>query len=485
MKPAAFYRLHRPSAWRGLLLTCAFVAACLAPPPGGVEASTTAADDFQRLLTTFADFGDRSTGSPGNTQAAGFIKAVLGRMGIGAVESHAFAVPVVRHGASTLDVPQRGLTLTLHPLAGNAVTPQAVAPPGLIGPLIYVGDGELERLNGQLIEGAILLMELHSGRNWLLAANLGARALIYVDRGDSTGMDFEEKFELSPIQFPRFWMPAAALKEAFGEFEEAPEGRVAAEVSLRTEAVWENVVSENIYFIVPGRSPQLRNELLLVEAFYDSTAHVDGLAPGADEAVGVATLLQVAHHLKENPPERTVMLVASSGHAQTLTGLRELVWSFSARSRDLRDARNDLRRFVKQTRLTLRVLKDTTFDASDPPSPAAPPEEEDGTQTDPEVLLKAALEERLKTDADLVSRRLMRLRLEDAGGDPQLIRRLSSERQLLRRLMWRSDFRELSAEERRALMGVAARARHDQEAMLSDARLQLRLVESATALPCK
>jgi hypothetical protein len=477
MRPAASYR---PPAWRGVLLCCVLLAALMFGGPPGVEAA--AAVDFQRLLNTFSDFSDRSTGSTGNAEAAAFIKEMLERMGIGAVESHAFAVPVIRRGVSTLEAPERGVTLALHPLAGNAVTPQAVPSPGLTGPLVYVGDGELQRLNGKVIEGAVLLMEFYSGRNWLQAANLGARALIYVDRGEPAGMDFEEKFELSPIQFPRFWMPAAALAEAFGAFEAAPEGRVADEVRLRAEAVWENVVSENIYCIVPGTSPELRGELLMVEAFYDSSAHVAGLSPGADEAVGAATLLEAAQYLKEHPPARTVMLVASSGHAQALAGLRELVWSFSARSRDLRDARNDLRRVVKQARLTLRALKNTAFEASATPPAAAPPEEEDGATADPATLLKTALEERLKTDADIVSRRLMRLRLEDAGGDPQLIRRLSAERQLLRRLMWRADYRELSDEERRALQAVAARARQDQEAMLSDARLQLRLVESATAL---
>jgi hypothetical protein len=478
-KPAAPLLHGRWPGWRRALVQCALLAGFLCGPP---LAAASAAADFQHLLSRLAAFSDRSTGTSGNEQAAAFIKEVLEEMKIGAVEAHAFAVPVMRRGVSTLEIPQRGMALKLHALAGNAVTPQTVPPPGLTGPLIYVGDGELERLNGKRIEGAVLLMELHSGRNWLRAANLGASALIYVDRGDSTGMDFEEKFELSPIQFPRFWMPAAEAREAFGDFETATEGRVADAVRLRAEAVWENVVAENIYCIVPGRSPELRNELLMVEAFYDSTAHVAGLAPGADEAVGTATLLQVARHLKENPPERTVMLVVSSGHAQALAGLRELVWSFSARSRDLRDARNDLRRLVQQARQTLRALKDATFDASTEPPSAAPAAEEDGTQAAPKALLKTAIEERLKTDADIVSRRLMRLRLEPAGGDLQLIRQLSAERQLLRRLMWRTDYLNVDAEERRALQEAAARARRDQEALLSDARLQLRLVESATAL---
>ncbi len=55
---------------------------------------------------------------------------------------------------------------------------------------------------------------------------------------------------------------------------------------------------------------------MLVEAFYDSTAWVAGLSPGADEASGVATLLFVAQYLKDHPPQRTVILAATSGHAR-------------------------------------------------------------------------------------------------------------------------------------------------------------------------
>lgn len=442
-----------------------------------------AAADFHQQIAAFAAFGDRSTGAPGNARAAGFIKETLIRLDLGAVESHQFAVPVIRHTASSLTVPARGLTLPLHPLAGNAVTPPTIASPGVTGPLVYAGDGTLACLNGKVVEGAVVLMELDSAKNWLQAANLGASALIYVDRGDSTRMDFEEKFELSPIRFPRFRIPVQALREAFGDFESAPEGRLAGAVRLASQAAWENAISENIICVVPGTSPERKKELLLVEAFYDSTAHVAGESPGADEAVGAATLLQVARHLKENPPERTVLIVATSGHAQSLAGLRELVWSFTARSRDLRDARNELRGHVKKARLTLQALRGAAFDdrpAAGTAAPAVAAEEAGGDS--PEALLKAAIEERLKTDGDIVSRRLMQLRLHAQGRDSAQIRQLTAERQMLRRLLWRASFQGLAADERRVLQQVAAQARQDQEILLADARVQLRLVESAAAL---
>jgi hypothetical protein len=107
---------------------------------------------------------------------------------------------------------------------------------------------------------------------------------------------------------------------------------------------------------------------------------------------------------------------------------------------------------------------------------------EDTGAGDSAGLLQAALQERLKTDSDRVSRRLMQLRMAEHGRDPQLIQELTAERQALRRLMWRPSFERLSADEPRLLRQVAARARKDQELTLSDGRAQLRLVESAYAL---
>jgi hypothetical protein len=468
--------------WIASLLACA----CLLGAVARVAAAEPGADPFAAALHALAAYGDRSTGTPGNAEAAEFIKNELERLAIGAVASQSFAVPVIRHGLSELAVPERGIRLPLPSFAGNAISPQAIDAPGLAGPLVYVGSGALGGLNGKRIEGAVLLMELDSGRHWLTAAGLGAKALIYVDRGESPRTWFEDKFELSPIHFPRFWMPVEDLRRSFGDFESAADGLVAEEVRLRAEAVWENVVSENVYCLIPGTSAALKKEMLLVEAFYDSTARVAGRSPGADEAVSAATFLQLARYFKENPPERTVLLVATSGHGQALAGLRELVWSFSTRSRDLRDERNDLRRFVKYARLTLRALKDARFGEGDSvaaaPSPAGDAAEEEAAGETPGDLLRAALEERLKTDADLVSRRLMQLRMVEHGRDPKLIQELSAERQLLRRLTWRPNLQGLSEEEQRLLRQVALRARKDQEAALSDARVQLRLIESAYAL---
>ena len=156
----------------------------------------------------------------GSADTAAFIREAFTEMGIEEVGSQRFSTPVIRYGTSTLTIADRDLTVPIHQMRANAVTPQTIAAPGISGPLIYAGSGALSDLNGKQLEGAILLMELDSGKNWQQAANLGAHALIYIDRHRSTRMFLEDKFELTPIQFPRFWMSLQQARELFGQFEE-------------------------------------------------------------------------------------------------------------------------------------------------------------------------------------------------------------------------------------------------------------------------
>ncbi|MGD8723118.1 MAG: M28 family peptidase [Desulfobacterales bacterium] len=430
-------------------------------------------DSFTDVIKQFSSLEDRSTGKAGNAAAAKYLKEKLEELGYKDVGAYRFSVPVIEHAGSRLTLPNLNRSIDLHPIIGNAITPQTIAPPGLSGPLIYAEHGELAELNGKPIKGAILLMEMDSGKNWLHAANLGASALIYIDRGNSSKSLFKEKFELSPLQFPRFWMSLSQATEAFGDFEKAPNGQVAAEARLISQIRWQLAGSENIYCFVDGTDPELKEKLIMVEAFYDSTATVAGLSPGADEAVGIATLLELARFLKENPPQRSVLLIASSGHAQTLAGFREMIWSISARSKDLRDLRKTFKALIEKTRKTIKLLEERS------PLQAAVdgPLNEESRQ-----LIKEAIDQRLKTESDRVSRELMRLRLEQQNAvSTEQIEKLADERLVLRRLMWSPDFADLTVDDRRALAEIIPQTIADQKAILSDARRHAREIGDARA----
>lgn len=430
-------------------------------------------DAFSDVISRFSSLKDRRTGTDGNAAAALYLKQKFEKLGYKDVGSYRFSVPVVQHATSHLNLSNRKHPIELHPLNGNAVTPQTVAPPGFSGPLIYAGRGELAQLNGKQIKNSILLMEMDSGKNWLHAANLGARALIYIDRGNSTKSLFEEKFELSPLQFPRFWMPQAQAREVFGDFEKAPGGQIVAEARLVSQSRWQLVGSENIYCFVNGTDSVLKERLIMVEAFYDSAADVAGLSPGADEAVGIATLLELARFLKEHPPKRSVLLIASSGHAQSLAGMREMIWSISARSKDLRNLQKKFKALVKEKGKTIKLLKSMS---SNPAAANEPPDEETRR------IIKAAIDQRLKTESDRVSRQLMRLRLEQKdSANTKKIQKLTDQRLVLRRLLWSPDFSDLTADDRQALSELIPKTISDQKAILSDVRRHAREIGDARA----
>jgi len=426
---------------------------------------------FRETVRELSSLGDRSTGSSGNEAAAAYIKDRFSALGFETVGSHKFDIAVVKAKNSAITLLDRGITIPIRPIHGNAVTPQTIAPAGIQAPLIYVGNGDFNSLNGKDIEGSIILMELESGNNWLYVADLGAKALIYVDRGNSAKFFFEDKFELSPLQFPRFWIALDRLQELIPGFETIPAGRVAENVRLASEIKWEQVISQNIYSIIPGTDPKLQEQAVLVEAFYDSSAWVAGLSPGADEACGVATLLSLALHLKDNPPQRTVILVATGGHAQALAGMRELVWSLTTRTRIQRDMKRDSEALIKKTRKTIKALEHATFDTA-----AA----EDPADNESQTLVKNAIEEQIKTSSDKVSRRLMRLRMqENIAANQTVIKELVSERQLLRRLVWMQSYTKLSPEEQQVLNRMVPQAIDEQGAILADAKNQLDLIGSA------
>jgi cell division protein FtsL len=211
----------------------------------------------------------------------------------------------------------------------------------------------------------------------------------------------------------------------------------------------------------------------MVEAFYDSTATVAGLSPGADEAVGIATLLELARFLKEQPPKRSVMLIASSGHAQTLAGFREMIWSVSARSKDLRNLRKSFKKLIKTTDKTIKLLEAMSADSAG---------QNEQLDAETQKILKAAIDQRLKSESDRVSRHLMRLRLEQkSAANTQQIQKLAEERLMLKRLMASPDFSVLTIDDRRALAELLPQVLSDQKAILADVRRHAREISDARA----
>ena len=444
-----------------------------ASPAFTVDAASSA-EHFTAEIHKMAAFGDRSTGTPGCAAAAKYIKSRFEQLGLEAVGTQLFKVPVIRHFGSRIYLPDRGVSITIQPVLANAVTPQTIQTEGLQGPVIYVGPGELRHFNGKPVEGAIVLMDIDSGKNWLHAASLGAAALIYLDGAATPKMLYDDKLELTPISFPRFRVDRETARRIFGSFESTPEGLVSRSAVLFSKSGWEDVTAENVFGLIPGSDPELKEQLIVVEAFYDTGALIPGLAPGADEAVGIITLLDLARALQTSLPGRSVLLLATAGHAQTLAGMREMIWGIRSRSKDLRNLQKRLKKTVKQAGGILEMLKEirqqgvTAFLAT---------ESYDPNQPGPKLL--EAVSDSIKTEVDGISNQLMRLRLESKGEENQdRIQKLVQERRLLRRILWRTDLSNLSAEEIAAVEQVTPKAIDEYRRIEGDAKRQERLIRS-------
>jgi len=436
-----------------------------------IWAASASAGDFETDIRTLSALGDRSTGTPGCRSAAQYIQRQFQEAGFSEVGMHRYAIPMLQQGNSRLTIPGSDLEPALHPFSGNAISPQTISSQGLKGPLLYAGTGNLSEMNGKVIDGAVLLMELDSGDNWIQAASLGAHTVIYIDRENVSRALFEDKQELSPIHFPRFRMALEEARRCFGDFETVPDGRILPEIRLDAEARWKEVTGENVYCLIPGKNPHLQEELILIEAFYDSTVYVPGLSPGADESVSIATLLQLARRFQEAPPDRSVLLAATSGHAQTLAGFRDLVWSLRASPKDLRKQKKQLRDLTRNTRKVLNALEPKSAESSDSTEPEDSPVES---------LVKNAVIDEIKTQVDDISRELMRLRLEQQISDNQeKIQELAKDRLILRQLGWMTSFKRLSPEEQATLDRLMPSAVQRQKIILRDATAQSKLLDNA------
>ncbi len=457
----------------------AMAAAWLAAPEadGGLE---------RAVVAGLAGLDSRVTGTPGCAVAADAVEAFFRGLGQGEVGRLFYRAPVMDHGPARLSLADGG-SAALSPLALNALTPGAVPPAGLTGPVVYAGAGSYRDFDGKSPDGAIVLMDLDSGRNWQTAAQLGARALIYVDRSEKgapadAGL-FRDKFELTPVRFPRFLLDPQAARELFGAYGSLtgdPGGPVA---TVTARAAWKSSLASDVYLLLPGSDPELDGQLLVIEAPFDAAAYAAGNAPGADEAASVASLLRLARQLAAAPPARPTLLLATSGHAQALAGLREFYAALRVKGRELRAQSKQARHEARTIEETLEGL-DRLEAGQEPaaPSAAAPSATDKDAASLDHPQVRDALVETLKDEVDAVTTELMRLRLAHGPKNKAAAERLDARRAVLRRLLWREEFTEAPADEAAELRALVPATRKRLRRSLASAQAERQCVDSARQL---
>ncbi len=302
-------------------------------------------------LKAFEALGSRVSGYPGNEQAADMILETFKRLKLETwVQEYELPTPLEESASLQIG----GQSYELHGLWPNLSRTVQVPKAGIEGPVIYVGHGELSDFNGKPTANSIVLMDFNTGQNWLNAPLLGAGAVVFIEPTDTTRGEAEMKMLRCPVNVPRFYAKAdqAADVQAM-----VARGEIHGKLTSRTR--WENHTNRNIIGILPGSDPQLRNEAIILEAYYDSISVVPALSPGAENAVSISTLLELAEIFAKNPPKRSIIFLACSGHFEALSGAREFVNLWGKEPRKERLRRERLKELHKELDELTRALADT------------------------------------------------------------------------------------------------------------------------------
>lgn len=214
-----------------------------------------------------------------------------------------------------------GEPLKIYPMWPNLVRTPQTGPEGLEGNLVYGGHSALQEYNGEDVEGSIVLLELNCGGEWFNAPRLGAKSVLFIEPDHTIRGEVEAKFMSIPIDFPRFYISRHDADLLLTLMETEPD----VYVRLRCRMTWEKRQARNIVAKLPGLDSSLASQTVLIQAYYDSMCIVPSLAPGAESALGIATLLELARLIKAHPPARSVMFLASAGHFEALAGERAFI----------------------------------------------------------------------------------------------------------------------------------------------------------------
>jgi len=304
-------------------------------------------EDLNALCST----PSRMCGSEGLERAAMHISSALRSAGYQVLEQP-FRVVVPRtRWVGIADAEGGELRgISIYPMDPNWFR-TATTPPGGLRGVVHKGSLGLAReFKDVNLDGNFVMLPI--GESWSTVAGMGASAILFYDDGRPTVAARWGSSVNASLNVPRFMVTGPA---------ESLAGREVV-ISCRVDFVEARVSNIAAFLDAPGA-----DEAVVLSAYYDAESYVPDLAPGAEQAGGAAVLLAAARAMaaEKAPCRRTVVILATAGHARALAGARQFMRAVGAKEQRAR-AVSEAEAELAQTVRDIDRLRDALKVASDP-----------------------------------------------------------------------------------------------------------------------
>ena len=277
----------------------------------------------------------RLPGTPGFEQTARLIERTFRQAGLEVLEQRFQVVVPVTEYCEILGEDGKPLPgVTLYPFEPSGLVPVATPPEGISGKLVVTESTSPLDLVGKPVEDSIVLNRSMGGVAWPALASMAVKAVIVKEseaelEAQQGNLDAPLPWAsmLTPydIQFPRFYV-RGPLEHFAGQ-----------ELTVRCKVAWQSKEARNIIGVLRGS--RASREALVVNAYYDSYSVIPELAPGAEQSISLATLLELARALAPYKGEmkRDVVFTAIAGRCEAQRGTYKLLEAIERFSKDYQD----------------------------------------------------------------------------------------------------------------------------------------------------
>ncbi len=211
--------------------------------------------------------------------------------------------------------------LKLHPWYPNRLRTATTPPEGITGRVVFKGDpAEDDKIQAlDQCAGNIILLRIRE--RFQDYANFGARAVLYYndEAKDTKAWQFRRKESHASIDVPVFFVEGDA-KSLIGK-----------KVTIQARVDWKKEKVRNILAVLDPDPDfaEVRNETLLLSAYYDTWSPVPELAPGARQTLSLQALMLAAEQLANSPNRkrfrRKIVFFVAAGRGQAGAGSRHLM----------------------------------------------------------------------------------------------------------------------------------------------------------------